>query len=94
MKLSELKAASPSQLSELPIEILANLMANAEAAVQSAEKDRKIIEGVLNRRFSIGARHGTIVRHDGSTEVTIWHGSKSTGPMSEFTFTKIKENEE
>lgn len=72
MTCDELKDQSPSVLDALPIEVLANLQAQAEAHLADASQMVAILHGVFTRRYAAGLNDtGTHRRIDGGYEIKV-----------------------
>lgn len=72
MTLEDLITEPPGVLDALPIEIIANLQAQAEAHLAEASQMTAILHGVLSRRYAAGLNDtGTHRRIDGDYEITV-----------------------
>eukprot|EP01037_Dinobryon_pediforme_P018030 gene18030-18267_t len=84
MTLEDLTNQPPGVLDSLPIEVLANLQAHAEAHFASASQMVAVLHGVFARRYAAGLNDtGTHTRTDGQYEIKItvpktvaWDGDK------------------
>ena len=72
LKLEDLKEQSPGVLDLLPIELLANLQAQAEAHLADASQMVAILHGVFSRRYAAGLNDtGTHHRQDGGYDISV-----------------------
>lgn len=72
MELENIKDQSPGVLDALPIEMLANLQAQADAHLADASQMVAILHGVLSRRYAAGLNDtGTHHRADGDYDITV-----------------------
>lgn len=72
MNLEDLTAQPPGVLDALPIEVLANLNAQAEARLADASRMVAILHGVFTRRYADGLNDtGTHHRIDGGYDIKV-----------------------
>jgi hypothetical protein len=72
MTLEGLSDADPGILDKLPIAVLANLQAEADAHLAAAQQMQAILHGVMTRRYAAGLNGtGTHHRHDGDFDVKV-----------------------
>lgn len=72
MTYDELAGASPGVLDKLPIAVLANLQAEADRHLASAQQMQAILHGVLTRRYATGINGtGTTHRADGDFDIKV-----------------------